>query len=133
VAGSQQCGELMYDPPFAVPPDIVLSLPAPISINRSRRIDWNNYPKVKEWIRQADALFLSQKRKLPPAIKGRYEVIITLQDGSQTDADNSPKLLIDFIRRVQLVTNDNPKYMRQVTILFGEVDEGCQIVIRPIA
>ena len=132
LARSQQHGELL-DAPFAVPPDIVLSLPAPISVNRTRRIDWNNYPKVKDWMRQADALFLSQKRKLPPAIKGRYEVIITLAEGSRIDADNSVKLLIDSLRRFQLVVNDDPTRMRKVTIQFGKIEEGCQVIVRPIA
>ena len=112
--------------------DIVLDLPAPLSVNRTRRIDWKTYPKVKAWIRQADAHFLLQKRTLPPAIKGRYEIIITLRDGSAIDADNTPKLLIDTIRRFNLVSNDDPKHMRRVTIEFGDV-EGCRVTIRPVS
>ena len=120
------------NPPFAVPADIVLDLPAPLSVNRTRRIDWKSYPKVKAWIREADGLFLMQKRKLAPAIKGRYEIIITLRDGSAIDADNTTKLLIDTVRRFNLVTNDDPKHMRKVTIEFGAVD-GCRVTVRPIA
>ena len=119
------------DPPFAAPPDIVLELPAPLSVNRTRRIDWKAYPKVKAWIKQADALFLMQKRKLAPAIKGRYEIIITLRDGSAIDADNTLKVLCDFVHRVNLVSDDSPAFMRRVTIEFGTVD-GCRVTVRPV-
>ena len=119
------------NPPFAVPADIVLELPRPLSVNRTRRIDWENYKHVKAWIREADGLFLMQKRKLAPAIKGRYEIIITLRDGSQTDADNTPKLVIDTVRRFRHVTDDNQTFMRKVTIEFGAV-EGCRVTVRPV-
>ena len=109
---------------------IVVQLPAPISVNRSRRIDWRNHGLVKDWLRQADALFLTQKRGLPPPILGQYEIILTLRDGSRLDADNCAKLAIDVLRRYQLVTDDSPKFMRRVTIEFGNV-AGCQITIKP--
>lgn len=119
------------NPPFAVPADIVLELPTPLSVNRTRRIDWENYKHVKAWLREADGMFLMQKRKLAPAIKGRYEIIITLQDGSAIDADNPVKILIDFVRRVKLVSDDSPAFMRRVTIEFGAV-EGCRVTVRPV-
>jgi hypothetical protein len=109
-------------------PDIVINLPSPLSVNRTRRIDWKNYPLVKEWQRQADALFLLQKRSLPPPIQGQYGITITLEDGSRIDADNTVKLLIDTIRRYRLVVDDDPKRMRHVVIEFGDV-EGCRITI----
>lgn len=109
--------------------DIVLDLPAPLSVNRTRRIDWKTYPKVKAWLREADGLFLMQKRTLAPAIKGRYEIIITLRDGSSIDLDNTPKLLIDTVRRFNLVSDDDPSHMRRVTLEFGDV-EGCRVTVR---
>ena len=122
----------MIDLPFAPPLDIVLDLPEPLSVNRTRKIDWRNYKHVEAWQRQADANFLMQKRKLAPRIAGRYEIIITLRDGSTIDADNTPKLLIDTIRRFNLVNDDNPTFMRKVTIEFGDV-EGCRVTVRPMA
>jgi Holliday junction resolvase RusA-like endonuclease len=110
---------------------IVFDLPSPLSVNRTRRIDWKNYRRVKEWQAQADAAFLSQKRKLPPPILGQYEIIITLRDGSRIDADNTVKLLCDAARRYQLVSDDSPKFMRRVTIEFGDV-EGCRVTIKPL-
>ena len=108
---------------------IVLTLPSPLSVNRTRRIDWRNHAKTKEWLRQADAHFLMQKRGLKP-ITGPFEITITLRDGSQTDADNAAKLLIDTVRRFGLVTDDSPRFMRRVIIEFGDV-EGCRVAIRP--
>ena len=120
------------DPPFAVPPDIVLDLPPPLSVNRTRKIDWKAYPKVKEWIRQADFMFLTQKRSIPPVITGRYEIILTLSDNVLIDIDNTPKLVIDTVRRFRLVPDDNPNYLRKLTIELGNV-AGCRVTIRPIA
>ena len=114
-----------------MPADIVLDLPAPLSVNRTRKIDWANHKKVKAWQRQADAHFLMQKRKLAPPILGRYEIILTLRDGSQTDADNTPKLVIDTLRRFRLVNDDDPTHMRRICIEFGDV-EGCRVTVRAV-
>ena len=119
------------DRPFGYPPDIVLDLPSPLSVNRTRRIDWRTYPKVKRWIENADAHFLMQKRKLAPAILGRYEIVITLPEGSEIDADNTPKMVIDAVRRFRLVTDDSPEFMRRVVIEFGHAPEGCRVTVRP--
>lgn len=108
---------------------ISLTLPAPLSVNRTRRIDWKTYPKVKAWLREADGLFLMQKRSLPAPITGPYEITITLRDGSAIDADNTCKAIIDLVRRFGLVTDDDPEHMRRVVIQFGDV-EGCRVEIR---
>ena len=112
--------------------DIVLDLPNPLSVNRTRKIDWKNYKHVKAWQQQADASFLMQKRGLSPAIKGRYEIIITLREGSRIDADNTAKLIIDCVRRFNLVSDDDPAHMRKITIEFGNV-EGCRVIVRAVA
>ena len=122
----------MADRPFGWPPDIVLDLPAPLSVNRTRKIDWKTYPKVRAWLKNADAHFLMQKRRLPPAITGRYEIILTLRDGSAIDADNTVKIAIDAARRYRLVTDDSPEFMRRVVVEFGDV-EGCRLTVRPTA
>jgi hypothetical protein len=43
---------------------VILDLPAPLSVNRTRRIDRRSMPAQREWKRKADALFLLQKRRL---------------------------------------------------------------------
>lgn len=88
---------------------IVINLPAPPSVNRTRRIDWRNHARTKEWLRQADALFLTQKRTLPPPIAGRFEITVTLRDGLRIDADNTLKAIIDVCRRFNLIADDSPR------------------------
>jgi hypothetical protein len=110
--------------------EIVLSLPAPISVNRTRRIDWRAHRTVSTWQSSADGWFLSQKRSLPPAIVGPYELTLTLAEGSRIDADNACKLVIDAVRRFRLVTDDNPKHMRRLVVEFGDVT-GCRVTLRP--
>ena len=88
--------------------------------------------EVRAWLKNADAHFLMQKRRLPPAITGRYEIILTLRDGSAIDADNTVKIAIDAARRYRLVTDDSPEFMRRVVVEFGDV-EGCRLTVRPTA
>jgi Holliday junction resolvase RusA-like endonuclease len=118
-------------PPMPQSTEISIDLPEPLSVNATRRVDWRNHAKVKAWLKQADAQFLMQKRGLAGrSIAGRYEITITLRDGSQKDADNCAKLAIDAMRRFRLVPDDSPEFMRRVTIEFGDV-AGCRVAIRP--
>jgi Holliday junction resolvase RusA-like endonuclease len=111
---------------------VILDLPAPLSVNRTRRVDWGNYPKVKAWMRQADALFLTQKRKIGPPVSGGFEIVITLPLGSRIDADNTLKGVIDCVRRFRLVTDDSPAYMRRVVVEFGDAPTGCRVAVNPL-
>jgi len=108
---------------------IVLDLPAPLSVNRTRRIDWAAKPQIGRWIRAADALVMSQG-KLPPAIRGRFAVTLDMIESSSLDLDNSPKQVIDYLRRLELIENDSPRCMREVLLKFGEAPEGCRVTVR---
>lgn len=108
---------------------IVLDLPAPLSVNRTRRIDWSAKPQIGRWIKAADAMVMSQG-KLPPPIRGRFEVTITLASDSRIDADNPIKGLIDYLRRLELIENDDPRYMRRLVVEFGEAPEGCRVTVQ---
>lgn len=111
---------------------IILDLPAPISVNRTRRIDWAAKPRIGRWIKAADALVMSQGR-LPPRISGRFSVTLTMPEDSALDLDNSPKQTIDYLRRLELIDNDDPRHMREVLLNFGEAPEGCRVTVRPCA
>jgi len=108
---------------------IVLDLPEPLSVNRTRRIDWRSHKRIKDWQREANGYFLTQKRSLAPPIEGQYELTIVLREGSRLDLDNGLKLLIDSLRRFNLVTDDSPKYFRKLVVEFGDV-EGCRVTVR---
>lgn len=45
-------------------PMLVLDLPAPMSVNRTRRINYQSMPAQRAWKSKPDALFLLQKRSL---------------------------------------------------------------------
>lgn len=108
---------------------IVLDLPTPLSVNRTRRIDWSAKPKIGRWITAADRLVMSQG-KLPGPLSGQFQVTITLPESSALDLDNTPKQVIDYLRRIELIADDNPKHMRRVVIEFGDAPEGCRVTIR---
>lgn len=112
---------------------IVLDLPAPLSVNRTRRIDWRAKKAIDAWTKNADAHFMTQKRALAPlAVPGRFEILITLPEGSALDADNGTKIIIDAVRRFRLVTDDDPAHMRRVVVEFGAAPTGCRVTINPL-
>jgi hypothetical protein len=114
---------------------IVLRLPKPVSVNRTRRINWAEYPRVKRWIRHADALTMQAWAggKRPMLIPGQFEAKIILPDtGDGLDLDNAPKQIIDYARRLGLIVDDSPKYMRRVIIEFGGAPEGCRLILTPL-
>lgn len=124
------------DLPFLPPAPrlIVLDLPPPISVNKSRKINWASHRRVQKWLRSSDMAIMAGGgvRRLGK-IPAQFEVRIIL-DEQQThcDADNAAKILIDYCRRLELVVDDNKKYMRRVIIEFGEAPTGCRVVLTEI-
>lgn len=123
------------DPPFAVPPDIVLDVPVPPSVNRTRKLDMTTLRVVNEWKQQADMLLMASgqfraARKLP----GRFEIKIVLcEQKCRCDADNPVKAAIDYLRRIELISDDSPRFMRRLTVEWGEAPAGCRIILREVA
>ena len=109
---------------------IVLNLPKPVSVNRTRKVDWSSRNRVLAWISAADNLVMSQGR-LPNPIMGRYEATIILNEKVAIDPDNGTKGILDYAVRIGLVENDSPKYLRKLTVEFGDAPEGCKLVLRP--
>lgn len=121
------------DPPFSVTPDIVLILPAPPPTNKLRRIDWRNHAKHKAWREQAGKhlmLARSGGKKLG-AISGRFELILTMDGRLKRDLDSTIKSVADFVVLHGLVKDDGYKYMRKITLQWGDV-EGIKVVLRGI-
>lgn len=108
---------------------IVLDLPKPMSVNRTRRIDWRAKPAIDRWVKSADALVMSRGR-LPKRISGRFSAILTMPEDGTIDLDNSPKQVLDFLRRLELIDNDDPRHMRELLLNFGEAPEGCRVTVR---
>lgn len=124
----------MVDPPFAAPPDIVLDLPVPPSVNRTRRIDKSALGEIESWHRHADGLTTMAWAggRRPKTVLDRFEVTIVLSESiAELDLDNSAKLLIDYARRMGLVADDGKRHMRGVHIVWGDAPEGCKLILKP--
>lgn len=128
----------MADAPFHCPPDIVLDLPVPISVNKLRRIDWRNHQRAALWKDQADRHLLVAKRRAIDPVKltsvERFEINIVLsEDKVRSDADNIVKLLVDYLRHRNIIKDDGPKHMRRLVVEWGDAPTGCRVTIRPLA
>lgn len=124
------------DLPFLPPPDraIALDLPPPLSVNRTRRVNWAAKGEIGKWIVQADMLVMASGgvRKLGN-IPGQFEIKIILDETlCRLDADNAPKILIDYCRRLKLIADDSRKYMRRLVVEWGHAPSGCRVTIREI-
>lgn len=123
------------DPPFACPPDTILYLPPPPSVNRTRRVDWANAKHHQRWIAAADAEVMAAggMRHLPK-ILGTFEALLIIDEHlNNLDLDNACKAVIDYARRLGLIVNDDKKHMRKVTIEWGHAPRGCRLILRPCA
>lgn len=109
---------------------VKLRLPFPLSVNRTRRIDWRASAARDKWTRSADNLVLTQKPL--GSVPGQFQITIVLNEHlGGADLDNGIKLIIDYARRLELITDDSPKYMRRLIVEFGNPPEGCEITIEP--
>jgi hypothetical protein len=115
---------------------MVLDIPVPPSLNKSRKIDWANYPGVEAWRSHCDKHLMAngqyrKARAVKPA--GRYEIQIVL-DERQTGMDlgNVEKLAQDYLKRIELIVDDGPKFCRRIVIEFGTAPDGCRLIIKPM-
>ena len=129
----------MADAPFHCPPDIILDLPVPVSVNKTRRIDWAGHRRAGKWKEQADRHLMVAKRRAESPVRldnpvDRFELNILLSDAeADLDADNVCKVLIDYLRTRSLIKNDSKQHMRRLIVEFGEAPTGCRVTIRPLA
>ena len=118
--------------PFHMPgTQIVLDLPLPPPVNKTRRINWANRSLHVEWQRQCDNSVMHARNGAMPkvSIKGRYSIHLLVDDSAKYDLDATVKSLIDYCVRIELVTNDSPKYLRKVTIEWGNAPEGVRLTL----
>lgn len=128
------------DRPFACPPDIVLDLPAPPSVNRvwmrakAGKRHVFSAPAYVKWKRASDNLIgsLAQLRGVKP-LPGCFEATIILSEKhTRIDLDNSAKSVLDYAVRACLVVDDGPKYMRRLLLEWGTAPHGCRLILRPV-
>ena len=120
------------DPPFACPPDIVLDLPAPISVNRLWRVSKRSVIKsvvYTKWVKTADDMLLElgQLRGVKP-IAGKFTALIVVKR-SRMDIDNSAKCILDFLQSRNFIVND--KLCEELILRWGEAPMGCRVTVKP--
>jgi Holliday junction resolvase RusA-like endonuclease len=115
--------------------DVVLDLPPPMSVNRTRRINWSAQPKLRAWKEYADRYVLVAKSKGMKFERiERFEITIILsEDHCELDADNALKNTIDYLRRIEVIANDAKKNMRKITVEWGKAPAGLRVIVRPCA
>lgn len=127
----------MSDPPFAVPPDVILDLPAPPSVNRTRKIDWKGKSQLKAWGNVADGYVLAAKgRQISPLKLRRIKKfdlhVVMSEHHTRIDLDNGLKALIDYLRRIDLIEDDGPKHMRRLVVEWGRAPHGCRVTVKEL-
>jgi Holliday junction resolvase RusA-like endonuclease len=122
------------DRPFAPPIETVLRLPPPLSVNKARRYDFSFSKTMKRWKERADAEILAaggmrRYAKMP----GPFEILIVVDANlCRIDLDNAAKGLIDYCKRLNLIIDDAPRYMRRVTLEWGHAPSGCTVTLRSL-
>lgn len=123
------------DRPFGCPLDIIVDVPPPPSVNKTRRIDWKNWGIYKAWRKHADGvLMMSGQVRGKKKHLGRFHLeIIIDEQASGIDPDNGIKALIDYLKRIELIEDDSRKYAREINVKYGFAPEGVRLVIKPMA
>ncbi|MBK5958092.1 hypothetical protein CCR97_08155 [Rhodoplanes elegans] len=120
---------------------IVLDLPIPPLVNRTRRIDWSAHRLVKAWRRTADGLMLVARcRKVDPirlaAPLDRFEVEIMLSsEHTKGDLDSVIKTTIDYLKHAGLIVDDAQKHLRRLTVGWTcseYASEGMRVTVREV-
>jgi len=116
---------------------VMLDLPPPLSVNRTRRVDWTAQPKLRAWKEQADRFVMAAKRSPNPPRFDRLErfvvTIILSEDHCELDADNGIKSVIDYLRRIEIIANDSKKNMRGLHVIWGHAPAGMRVIVRACA
>jgi Holliday junction resolvase RusA-like endonuclease len=124
------------DRPFGAPLDVVLDLPVPPSVNRTRRVDLAGRRKVEAWHNVADEYVMVAKRRAIDPVKltkiPRFELFVTVSEQhTRMDLDNGIKSLVDYLRRIEVIEDDSYKHMRGVHVTWGNARHGVRVVVRP--
>lgn len=121
-------------PPFALPPDIVLDLPAPISVNRIWRKTKSGMIKsdrYRQWMAKADAMlhYTGQLKGLKPIV-GNFTALLIVKR-SNLDLDNNAKCVLDFAQSRCFIVDD--KLCEELILKWGDAPAGCRLTLRPCA
>lgn len=122
------------DAPFHCPPDIVLDLPQPPSLNRiwrSQRGQVTKSSDYKRWQKTADDMLLElgQLRGVKPIV-GKFAAVIVVKR-SRVDLDNNAKAVLDFLQSRNFIIDD--KLCEELTLRWGDAPTGCRVTLKAVA
>jgi hypothetical protein len=116
---------------------IVLHLPYPPSVNDANKFGRRGYypsTEKENFFREADGLFLTQKRALNGLrVDGKFTYHLVLNRALRhplADGDNRCKYPLDFAQRVGLIKND--KLAEGGSWSWGECEHGAMLSIHPV-
>jgi Holliday junction resolvase RusA-like endonuclease len=129
------------DRPFALPNreliTTVIDVPVPPSVNSTRRVNWRSHVKVSAWHKSADNMMMFVPKAQRRPVPGKFELLITMSEQHcRLDLDNGLKCLIDYLRRIELITNDSPKYLRRLVVEWchpAVAPQGVRVTIQELA
>ena len=108
---------------------IELDLPMPPSTNalwRSNRGRVHRSAQYEKWLKNADALALSQLGWRGKKILGRFTLTLFLNERmmrTNRDWDNTLKAPLDFAKRLGLIVDDSIQYSRGGTVILASAEE----------
>jgi Holliday junction resolvase RusA-like endonuclease len=110
----------------------VLDIPVPPSVNRTRRIDRASISIQEAWEHQCDMwLMASGQYRSAEKLRCPFDLEVILNETMcRRDPDNVLKAPIDYLRRVELIPNDNPTYFRRLVVEWGDAPRGCRLILK---
>jgi Holliday junction resolvase RusA-like endonuclease len=125
----------LLDPPTAAAPlDVVLDIPTPPSVNVIRKVNPAGVGVHERWKVAADrALLASGQYRAAKriGIPERFELTIILNEAKcRLDLDNCCKSALDYLRRIELIKNDDHRFLRKLTVIWGEAPAGARLILR---
>jgi Holliday junction resolvase RusA-like endonuclease len=122
---------------------ITLDLPCPPSVNRLRRLDKAGLWRLDRWRENADNMITAQwatakfRGKLKPTLVG-YPVSITvkLSENERLDLDNVSKALLDYLKRIEIISDDSKRFVRRLLLEWvapEEAPDGVRVTISSVS
>jgi len=123
-----------------VPRDIVLTISAPPSVNRTRKVDWRGNKKLKAWHAMADLEIMAAGGRswvklgmIRVPVMDCFALHIEVPEQG-CDLDNL-KAIADYLKRIELVTDDARRNMRELhVVVVKDVPAGMvRVRLQPIS